>query len=163
MSGRFSCFPLERSGNDRLFSKKQKWADFCIIIKKMTLDLTLEDFFLFFFSNGFRADTETTLLLFAAFLPFFPPLWHFDIRTEQQYAQAFSPLSPPLSSALGPSLFNCGGKRVGVGTSWPGEYWQQSQSQTMTSSLQDWQALKAHCALTRRSPVCMHKLAWALS
>lgn len=94
---------------------------------------------------------------------FFQPFWHFDIPlvawrswalclvlprngTEQQYAWAFSlhspPLHPLLSSEL--SIFQL----WGVGASWPGEHRQQSQSQTMTSSLQDWQAMRDRCTLS---------------
>lgn len=84
--------------------------------------------------------------------------------TEQQYAQAFSllpPLHPPHGSE--PSIIQLweGVESWGVGTSWPGEHWQQSQSPTMTSSLQDWQAMRTLSALTRLSPHHMHKLACA--
>lgn len=51
--------------------KKRGWAEFCIIIKEMALDLT---WFVIF-----RADTETTLLLSAAFLSLLPTpraLWY---------------------------------------------------------------------------------------
>lgn len=63
--------------------KRQTWADFCIIIKKMTLDLTLEDFFAAQALEQIRKPLYCYLL---HSYPFFPPLWHFDIGTEQQYA-----------------------------------------------------------------------------
>lgn len=120
------------------------------------------DYKVFFCIPGFTAETETTLLLSAAFLSFLPTLlalWYpiGSVEelclvlprngTEQQYAWAFSlqsppPLHPLLSSEL--SIFQL----WGVGASWPGEHRQQSQSQTMTSSLQDWQAMRDRCTLS---------------
>lgn len=89
---------------------------------------------------------------------FFQPFWHFDIplvawRSCVWYYQgtersnntlghlAYTP-PPLLSSEL--SIFQL----WGVGASWPGEHRRQSQSQTMTSSLQDWQAMRDRCTLS---------------
>lgn len=81
----------------------------------MTLDLTLEDFFAAKALEQIRKPLYCYLLLS---YPFFPPLWHFDIRTEQQYAQAFSPLSPPTVSPLlstGPFIIQLWGEECGGG------------------------------------------------
>lgn len=131
------------------------------------------DYKVFFCIPGFTAETETTLLLSAAFLSFLPTLlalWYpiGSVEelclvlprngTEQQYAWAFSLQSPPppstLFSALSFPFFNCGG--------W-GHRGQGSIGGR--ASLKQWHHL---CRTGRqwgtgaRSPVCMCKLACAV-
>lgn len=148
---------------------RQHWADFCTIINKTTLDLTWG---YFFGAQGFRADRETTLLLTAAFLsilllPSSLTLWCL-VRGVEDFCTTFGSVKQPYTSTtrsgvqsslpppspfyltLSPPLSKWGGAL------WPGEHWQHSRSQTMTSSLQDWQAMRACLLLAHQALPSLH-------